>query len=378
MITNIIARITLYFIFLALITGCLLFTAPPKVTPYTLGEHEVLQWFKHMQLENGLVPSSQSSHVSLYDNALASMVFMIYDEVDRAEAIFDFFLANLHSEFLADSGGFAQMRNRSGKPIHSHTWMGDNAWLLIALNNYRLLTGNNRYDSMASAITDWLLKLQNPDGSLFSGYQNNQRISTVVTEGMLDAFNAVPGYFDFHKNILHYLQHNRWDKTIHSLTTGWNLFPYALDIHPWSYCIFPNFPHETLLAADMFLVTLQTEFNDSIITGYSFDLDKDNIWFEGVGQMAVAFHVAGFLPQANFYVEQLQKVLIPQNSMDSTLGIPYASNGNSTRFGSDPLYKSEYTEPFASSNAWFLFAIKKFNPFAVERNKAIPQTDVFW
>lgn len=256
--------------------------------------------------------------------------------------------------------------------------MGDNAWLLIALNNYKTKTGSVKYDRLVLELENWLIGLQNSDGGLFAGYDDNTRIEQQVSEGIIDSFNAVPSYTYFHENILKFLEKERWDIDSICLTTGWDIFNYALDLHPWAYCIFEGFPNETLSEADMYLVTEYTEFNDSAITGYCFDLDKDNIWFEGVGEMVVAFNEAGLYEQSAFYLQELEKVMIKSPDNDSIQGIPYALKGKSTRFGDGVLYKPEYTEPFVSSNAWFLFGIKKFNPFGVGRNKFIPEGDVFW
>lgn len=351
-----------------------------KISPVKLNEPElkVYAWFKHMQLENGLLPSSINSNISLYDNALAAIVFTIYGDFHRAERIFDFFSERIESEFLSDSGGFSQFRYKNGNPVSKHQWMGDNAWLLIALNNYQGKTGSVKYARLASEIESWLRSLQNQDGSLFAGYEGDNRIDLQVTEGIIDAFNAVPGYTNFHKNILQFLEKERWDANKNSLTTGWNKYNYALDLHPWAYCIFEDYPNKTLFEADMYLVTLLTEFNDNLVTGYCFDLDRDNIWFEGVGQMVVAFNEAGLHEQATFYLKELEKVMINTSQNDRILGIPYASNGNSTRFGEGQLYQEEYTESFVSSSAWYLFGIKKHNPFGVEKSKMIPEEDKFW
>jgi cellulose synthase operon protein B len=350
------------------------------IVPEKVNESElkVFNWFKHMQLENGTLPSSVSAYVSLYDNALAAMVFIIYDDIPRAERIFDFFDSRIESEFHSDSGGFSQFRYKNGNPVFKHQWMGDNAWLLMALNNYKVKTGSAKYDRLASELENWIVNLQDTDGSLFSGYEGNKRINLKVTEGIIDAFNAVPGYTDFHKKILQFLEKERWNADISSLVTGWNLYNYALDLHPWAYCIFENFPVETLIEADMYLVTMATEFHEEEVTGYCFDLDKDNIWFEGVGQMVVAFNEAGLYDQSAFYLSELEKVMIQNPDVDSILGITYASNGNSTRFGGGELYEPEYTESFVSSGAWYLFGVKKFNPFGVERKKMIPEADMFW
>ncbi len=341
-------------------------------------EQQVLNWFNSMQLQNGLVPSSTNSNVSLYDNALSAMVFMIYNENDRAEKIFDFFNDRIDSEFRKDSGGFAQFRYKNGTPIDKHQWMGDNAWLLIALNNYKHKTGSVKYDRLAAELGSWLIGLRNEEGGLYGGYDGTNRINLLVTEGIIDAFNAVPGYTDFHKKILQFLEKERWDINKSSLTTGWIQYNYALDLHPWSYCIFDGFPTATLNETEMYIVTKTVEVSGNKVTGYCFDLDKDNIWFEGVGEMVVAFNEAKLNDKASFYLNELEKAMVKSTVYNGASGIPYASNGNSTRYGDGVLYEPEYTEPFVSSNAWYLFGVKKFNPFGIERSKMIPEVDKFW
>ena len=89
--------------------------------------------------------------------------------------------------------------------------MGDNAWLLIALNNYKARTGNTQYDPLALEIKDWLISLQDTDGGLFAGYNTDGSLMNFkVTEGMIDAFNAIDGYTSFHQNLLIYLKNDRW------------------------------------------------------------------------------------------------------------------------------------------------------------------------
>jgi len=55
-------------------------------------ELQVLKWFENQQSSNGLVESVENGNiVSLYDNALAALVFMLNEDYSRAEDIFDFF-----------------------------------------------------------------------------------------------------------------------------------------------------------------------------------------------------------------------------------------------------------------------------------------------
>ena len=342
-------------------------------------EIEVFNWFINQQLPNGLLESVENGQlVSLYDNALAAMVFMLRGDVPRAKRIFDFFNARIDTELTNGVGGFSQFRDHNGNPSN-HRWMGDNAWLLIALNNYKHLTGQNTYDLLSAKISEWLISLQDNDGGLFAGYgADNQLLNYKVTEGNIDAFNAVVGFDDFHSNILNYLKINRWNAPTKSLVSWPENPPYlfALDLHPWSYCIFENFPPATLITADRFQTT-QTANNGQQISGYCFDEDQDTVWIEGTGQMALALGLAGMHAQKEFYLTEIEKAGIQSSNFLIAKGFPYATNPG-TAYGADPLWPTANTLISISGGAWYLFAQYNFNPFGVQRVKNIPSNEQFW
>lgn len=354
---------------------------PPVNEPiaFNATELQIFHWFENQQLENGLLESAENSNVvSLYDNALAAMVFMLKGDVERAERIFDFFQARMSTELASGVGGFSQFRNREGVP-NNHRWMGDNAWLLIALNNYKARTGNTGYDELATGISLWLQALQDSDGGLFAGFNSsNQLLDYKVTEGNIDAFIAIDGYSDFHSELLGFLEAERWDAEDQNLVS-WPTNPaylYALDLHPWSYLMFNDYPLSSLSSAERYLTT-QTAANGQSITGYCFDVDQDVVWLEGTGQMALAFGVAGMPTEKDFYLNEMEKALITSSVYAESAGFPYASNPG-TAYATDVLWETAHTEISISGGAWYLFATQNFNPFAVGKEKDIPLTDVFW
>lgn len=342
-------------------------------------EIQVIQWFENQQLPNGLLASVENGNlVSLYDNALASMVFMVNDDFTRAEKIFDYFDGRIANELNNGVGGFSQFRSTIGIPTN-HRWMGDNAWLLIALNQYKALTGNARYDSLSSSLSSWLHTLQDADGGLFAGYDaNGNLLNYKVTEGNIDAFNAIGGYTPFHSNLLDWLEQDRWDAS-EKILVSWPTNPaylYALDLHPWSYSLFPDFPITALSTTDRFLTT-QTSTSGVSITGYCFDVDKDVVWLEGTGQMALAYGLANNGSEKEFYLSEIEKLVMSSSKYENSAGFPYASN-QGTAYGADPLWSTADTEIAISSGAWYLFAKQGFNPFSVGRNKSIPLEEMFW
>lgn len=358
-------------------TSGVTFVAQPV---FSAKEAQIYNWLKNVQLPNGLLESTENNNtVSLYDNALAAMVFMLNGDFVRAEKIFDFFHGRINSELLSGNGGFSQFRNSQGTPT-GNRWMGDNAWLLIALNNYKASTGNTKYDALAAGISNWLIGLQDTDGGLFAGYgANNALLNYKVTEGNIDAFNAIEGYTSLHSNLLNFLEADRWDANDKNLVS-WPSNPtylYALDNHSWSYCIFQNYPVSALTSASRFLNTKTVTLTGLQITGYDIDEDKDMVWLEGTGQMALAFKLAGMPAESNFYLAEMEKAYVPSAIHADSYGFPYASNLG-TGYGSDPLWTGADTKIAISSGAWYIFAKSGFNPFGVGRAKNIPVADMFW
>ncbi len=348
-------------------------------TTFTGNEISVYNWFKNLQLPNGLLESSENSNVvSLYGNALSALVFMIYGNFDKAEKLFDFFNARIDTELLLGSGGFSQFRDRNGNP-NNHRWMGDNAWLLIALNNYAALTGSTKYNRLSEEIEIWLRSLQDSDGGLWGGFNSNNSQIHKITEGNIDAFNAILGYDNFHIELLNYLENERWD-TSEKLLIAWpgnQQYLFALDLHPWGYCIFEDFPVAVLTKADRYITTKTSTALNNQITGYCFDTDKDVVWLEGTGEMIIAFQHAGLNIEEDYYTAELEKMIFESTVFSNSAGLPYTTNFG-THYGDSDLWEGVDTNLAISSGAWHLFAKAKFNPFSTGRTKNIPEADKFW
>ncbi len=340
---------------------------------------ETSNWLGKMQLPNGLLESTENGDfVSLYDNALAAIAFTALKKYDKAEAIFNYFDSQIDNELLKDNGGFYATRNKQGDH-HDRIWMGDNAWLLIALNNYHEATGTNKYDRLAIELEIWIRSLQDVDGGLFGGENEDGTSIHKVTEGIVTAFNAVKGYDDFHKNILMYLKNERWDSN-ENLLIAWPENPtykYALDLHTLGYNIFENFPTSVLYQADRYKNTQTSTLTGEDIVGYCFDEDQDVIWLEGTAQMAVAFQNAGLDGEANMLIEQLEKTFIKSTTLVNAKGLPYTANYGTT-YGAEELWDHTDITSAISSSVWYLFAKLKFNPLALGKNKNVPNQDKFW
>lgn len=342
----------------------------------------VYNWVCNMQQPNGLLLSSEGGrYISLYDNALAALLFTSYGDFDRAEKIFDFFNDRLESEMLKSPGGFVQMRLADGIPAENQLrrWLGDNAWLLIALNNYHFQANNYKYQTLATALTNWIISLQDSDGGLWGGWESNGARISKIAEGNLDAFNAISGYTEFHQKLLVHFKNVRWDAD-DMMLIAWADYPkykYALDLHSWGYCIFENFPTDILTKAGRFLTTQKSTATSVNITGYCFDEDRDVVWLEGTGQMAVAFTKANRDSQAQKYLQEMKKNLVRSHSFPDSYGLPYTVNFGSS-YADDILWQGVDVNPAISSTVWYLFGMLKFDPLSLGYAKNIPEADKFW
>ena len=353
------------------------FTAQPSDSLGLISE-KVFQWLASIQLPNGLLESSENSNfVSLYDNALAAFSFMAKGERNKAEAIFDFFDSRQNQELLISPGGYSQFRDRNGSPS-GNRWMGDNAWLLMALNHHAAIYNSTRYAELRLNMENWIRQLQSTDGAIWGGFASNGTRIGIVTEGMIDAFNAVPGYDSFHKKALLYLKTNRWDESGKQLIS-WpgNTYELALDNYPWAYCTFEDFPVAILDKASLFKNTQTATVSGSILTGFAPDIDNDVVWLEGTGEMAVAWNKAGKDSIARYYLNEMDKANIESTLHSGSRGLPYVSNPG-TSYGASPLWQGADTKSCISSSAWFIFGTMKFDPFQSGYDKGIPEGDKFW
>jgi len=337
----------------------------------------VLLWLDSMQLSSGLLETSyQSNLISLYDNALTACTFISTGQYDRAEGILNFFNARLQSEMLSGSGGYFQFRSSSGP--QGNRWLGDNAWLLIAIHNYEDATGDFQFAEMRDALENWIRSQQDTDGGVNGGTDASGALIGKVTEGIIDAFNAVRGFDTFHEGVLSYLEQERWDTTDQLLVSwpGSNYY-YALDNFSWGYCTFEGFPDNTLEEAARFLNTQTHAPTQQQVKGYCFDEDRDAVWLEGTSQMAIAYLKSGNASQANSILMEVAKARVNESMWSGVIGIPYATN-QGTGYGGGLLWDGVDSRPATAACCWFVMACREFDPMQLNYAKNIPVNSKFW
>jgi len=338
-------------------------------------DQKVYKWICLQQGSNGLLVETENGDmVSLYSNALAAIVFTARGDSEKAQKIFNWFKEN-RKEFDTSPGGFSQFRDANGFTDRPHRWMGDNAWFLIALRYYETKTGDKQFYPLAKDIEKWLRSLQDADGGLWGGYEANGKRIHKVTEGIIDALNAVEGYDDFHKNILLFLKKYRWDSQNQVFTTAWKPYNYAPDLISWGYMALGDEYRNMLPFADNFIVTKVSAFGREV-KGIAFDLvDKDAIWLEATAQMALAYKIAGMKGKAEAFIGEIEKMYEPSSRNSEVGGIVYSSNPGTT-FGPGPLWEGADYRPHLGTSCWYLMAKRGIDPMKVGRDELIKKMKI--
>ena len=153
---------------------------------------------------SGLVPISEESttFTTTYSNAMAAIAFTVEGKFERVRKIFNVFAVQ-PDPFPASGGegGYQQFRDASdGSPdLNAHPndfWIGDNAWLLVALKYYRYSTNDNQYDGLIQRLTDWFAYLESitPDPGIYAGFDKDGNLKEEKhPEGNIDVYGALKG-----------------------------------------------------------------------------------------------------------------------------------------------------------------------------------------
>jgi|GEM_PF-4963315 len=339
-------------------------------------------WLSQQQdSTTGLLPSQQDNFASMYNNALAAMVFTLKrGDYTKAKRILDYFNSRA-GEFFDDNAcvdfscsqthlcgasapcGFFQYRDsRTGIPFSNvNRWMGDNAWLLMAIHHYQVKTGDTSYASMAAAIVKLLKSLQQPDGYIATGWENGDSTfnSAGHAEGNLDAYKALSlsGETLAAQQVKHWLDFTNlnWEKgplDLHS----WRILSlgkeYGFSL-PATERIDDSTPYKSTISHNSSVVTGFLPFSD-----YVSQCQMNNIWAEGTGQIAVAFYKAGYKLQGDFYVSELNKLLFKPAAFPGTQAISFLALPDSI---CHPWVDT--SKGHVAAVTWYIFARERFDPF---------------
>ncbi len=322
-------------------------------------ERPVYQWLLCQQQATGLLGNQEGeTFAGVYPNALAAVCFLHEGDIRRAEQVLDFFDRQWPAEFAKGTpGGFHQFWDAASGDVHADTdrWVGDNAWLLIALNYYRHRADRMRYDRLRGEIARWLISLQDEDGGVWSGFNKDGPMRSKSTEANLDCYAALVDHPAAREKIRRWLRDKMWIAEEQRFRMGTTVSESALDCSAWGVAALGREYASTLAYAERTFGRRDvTEVNGRTVWGFADFIDKRRIWWEGTGEMAVAYHVGGQRERAEQVLRELRAAMLSSRQRPGTCGLPCAS--------SDPAWAGATTKIFVPSQAWYLFGVWEFNP----------------
>ncbi len=324
-----------------------------------------------------------SSRAFTYDNALAVMNYTYQKDFTQAAAVLNSYKARFNS------GGFAGFHDvyqwnvgATGAPLLDQRTAGPNAWLLLSILHYRNASLDTTFDAMAAGIGAWLKTLQAGDGGLTFGFIGTTAQTNKSTEHNFDAYAAFYGYAKAFNdgtyttaanNVRSWLDPIDWtgSRFFLGFNGGTANGDRALDIYSWAPLALSSYTsvlNNPINGAEISFSTTNINANTGhLVDGFDFSslpgagdvpADKDAVWLEGTGQMALAYALSGNSTKWNYYVGQLGFAIFDTGA--TTQGLTYATNPG-TAYGAG--FIMDATHAAASSMAWYLFAKNQFNPF---------------
>lgn len=341
-----------------------------------------------------------------YDNALALIAFTALGDQERARLLADAFVyAQEHDRFYTD--GRLRDAYQSGDLVAPPGWTpngregtvrlagwwdeasqqwheialgsttGNLAWAMLALLNYYGKYGGEKYLNAAIALGNWIeahTRDTRGAGGYTGGYEgeepNPAKVLWKSTEHNLDLYVAFERLYritgdtvwreraEHARNFVEAMWNNEegfyWTGTLDDGVTV-NTQTVPLDTQTWSLLAFG--PNERTRRAIAYAETHHwTAWGN--YEGFDFNDDQDMPWFEGTGQMVVAYWALGETGKARRYLDELREVQATAPNGNG-LGIVAApADGLTTGFG-----WAYYNRLHIAATAWFLFAEGRYNPY---------------
>lgn len=327
----------------------------------------------------------------VYDQAIAVIAFTAAGEDPTARVVLN---ALRLKQAAGGSWDFAYAYN-TGARLDTRIPVGTNAWAVIAIAQYELITGDDTYRDMATANVNWMLQFRNGNsndesfGAFVMGPDHESTTwdeSTVYsTEHNVDVYAAMrlmyeltheQRYQAYADDIYHYLVTEIWNPSPDSndpfageppiFWVGFVDYTKYLDPQSWTVAaIGPTGPNgeDFTQALDWAYQELRvTDASVNGITGIqgfdvnaSFDLPVDKVWSEGSEGMVTAYLSTGDpddSTKAVFFHNETRRYQSPNG------GVPYATDNSDgwVSFNS------------VAGTAWFVFNELRINPFQVNKS----------
>jgi hypothetical protein len=205
---------------------------------------------------------------------------------------------------------------------------------------------------MGTAALDWAYLFQAPDGGVNGGLLWGIPAPWAGTEFNEDVY-AASRYFGGHdeqmKRVRDFIDSHTWDTDHFMAGRGDKRDP--LDVNAWSVqSLGPgDGSHPYAKTLDYNIAHHRVTLDG--IDAFDFNSDKNDIWFEGTGEMILSLEEVGRQQEADHFLKEVAKAQRPNG------GIPYSLRGTFND------YWQMTAAPCISSTGWLIIAEGRENPF---------------
>lgn len=281
------------------------------------------------------------------------MAFIHRNEMAKAERIFDVF-QNYYLKEKNNFNGFPKdWDSMTGTPnLNSEHWEGDNAFLLLALNYYKMKNNaSTKFSDLTNGLINWLLMRSDYCYEIYAEGVANMYASlapyssdSIIQQKLIKLKNCF--YSKYHNSSVDYqnvLDHTVRGSLVFCDVSGFNYLNNFKRVENWSYdttkviIAYSAFSWENFINIEIsvqILLALKI-FNNQL----SSDIKENN--------------------GLNALEQEIEKLLLKGKCNSASLGLPY--------FVTDTGFSQSYSLPIVDSTCFLLFYYLGFNPFSPDK-----------
>lgn len=337
-------------------------TPTSAVSSTSTASSNAYTWLKGKRCTTGLIDSfSDSQQISYtYDQAVGAIAFLLKGDTASAKTVLD-----TMKSLQTPSGSWYTAyycNNKSVQEFNQH--VGPVIWVVMAVAKYEKATGDTvTYRDMALKAMNWSLQFQQADGGINGGLDTTGSIlSWASTEHNQDAYAMLKhyGFTQQAASVKSFLDNEVWQDTEGYFWAGRNDPNNPMDTNAWGVQALGTtgtyqYNRGLTYVMNNHRNTQNKRTKNSSITlnGFDFNSDKNDIWFEGQGQMVVSFKMDGRTGDADYFLNEMIKV----QDFYATGGVPYSLLGTNNGYWTMKNVES------VSATGWLIYAIEGYNPF---------------
>lgn len=151
-------------------------------------------WFYSSQNADGLIVSENRDNFTVEEEAISVLVFLKRGHFHRAERILGFFQKIFTKASVpgAEFKGFYRYYQGNGEPLSSEILTSTQLWLMMAINEYSLITGDKKFMPLEKDLAKVIMSMEGLEHGIAAGYLENTPLVYFTSADNLLAVSVLP------------------------------------------------------------------------------------------------------------------------------------------------------------------------------------------